>query len=1013
MSAGGSYTCPGCGLPFQSIPLLENHQSRFCLSSRVDREANAILQRVEFSGQQNAAVPMSGNNKFLGEYSPPPLQSSSGVAPVNDYGGKRQMSSIMQPNGMMVAQQQPYNYSAVPVYRSVGSNFGAPASPSSLPSVDFELFQLIRTQQQQLNLMQGIIGLQCAPQQNASNYPPRQSPRMPFDMSPQQVDLQHLEMLRQQQQPMAPLAALTGESSLTEGRYGLQVFAVDGLDAVLGGTSPSEVSVLVREYLGTVEQSSTSQGGKRNAKSAPPSMPLLMLDTRGEHSFQSGCIKSKKGHRQGLTLKKVEVAFSLLQHRELHVFVFEFYDNSGKLLCWSDVAIDSLGEKTRPLRLPPVETVQALRSAQLRAIPGALLGLETFRTSWKTQHGGKHHSASVDSSSESSSASSSSSDEERRRKKKKKKPHHQRRASPSPSPSNNSPPPPVGPSKPTAPPERKASETVPFPTQPSGGADPLSVNTTPKTSPLVDNSKKPATPQPPGQRVKCGRGPQKDACRLSIDGLVGIPFNVVSTRVLIYLAHHLDERNREIYPLDDDRFFLREPELTCYQTLDSNTMEPVFMSEMNCVIGSSTCAVAVIECVEPKKGKFTLGHAILQINQNVDAGNYQTRVMTLDPRPSHLRHSGPKDVEDEQKHQLQMERYDATQLNASLLAKELREVLATVSASQQKEEEDAINPSRFWPLAYIKWRADSNDRNKPYHEPRNQLPLTDPENILAKDRERITSKTTIAKGVTTLDAVVKQFAEKMNPVDDNLSYMAPYQPTRGIFVHVECLRGMTAEKALYKVTAEVFGADDSVVSQMTQHFDFASDIGAPGFADPPFLFQNIPYNPNACVLFRVYKMIDPSIDTPGGVMPFAWSCAKLFLEDEVARLGRFSTPLFAGTPPPKLVDDLKSDRIDAVIQKWTTNPPSGQKVSYATPKSLITFSQGEAIRAMELVMQEQPFRFEPRVLLVPQRLKKEFPLLEDDGFHEEELSSMIPPGKSADQMDDAMNKQIRKFFKRQ
>jgi hypothetical protein len=286
--------------------------------------------------------------------------------------------------------------------------------------------------------------------------------------------------------------------------------------------------------------------------------------------------------------------------------------------------------------------------------------------------------------------------------------------------------------------------------------------------------------------------------------------------------------------------------------------------------------------------------------------------------------------------------------------------------------------------------------------------------VLQQARAAIPTKTPLTVGIDTQQKLLEPFASlKGGNVDDNIAFMSPYDPKRGIALKVECLRGVTPERCLYKVLVETVTESATVKNYFTELHDFDSDIGVPGFRDDPFAFPDIKYSETSCLLFRVFKMIDPSIDNPGGIMQAAWSATKIFLEDGVARLGRFSVPMFAGTPPPKMLDELKSEKIDQVILKWTSNPPSGYpKVEFFRPNALITFVQGDSLRVAEFTEQKDPFRVEPRTLLILPRFKKDFPCQDDEGYHEELLSVVIPQGVTPPQFEDAMNKQMKKFFKK-
>lgn len=974
-----NYTCPACGVPFPSPSLLDNHQRRFCINSRVDREAANIMSQVH--------QPAGGD--YMGPLMVPPPKPPHGVA-----------------------SAPPRMYQPPANYRGMGS-------ASSLPSVDFELFQLIKTQQQQIALIQSMMNAQFG--SGGPRVSPRQQPpshqQLPsgwpagpnaagggmWDMNPFAAQQQPLPAHPQHPQA-APLASVTGESSLTEGRYGIQLFGVEGLDHVLS-CAPEDVSLIVREYVASVDEPPRTVGSRERSRGGVKA-PALFLDSRGDRTFGPGCIgASRSGRTRGQNrFKDVEVSFSVLQNRELHVFVVELYTPDGRMLAWTEITLDALGEKARPLRAAPVDVSQALKTPSLRIVPGALIGIEAFRTSWKQQLHGS-------SSRHRPSGTPEESDDEERNAPPRRSSSIKHTASPSVvshAPQNVL--------MPSPQPALKRESSVPMPTT---TGDPLSLrssvdaNDAARADSAGSTNTAPPPPHPTAEAgeddasaVKVGKGPTRDAARIAIDTVVGVPFHVSCSRVVIYFASAKVD-GEEIYPRDADDFFTRKADVVAYQTLDSSTMEPVFTSETNLIIGKHTTAVAIVECVDPKKNtRFTLGHAVLPLNQDTNAGNYMTRLLWGDPRPSHLRHPNAKAADEDAKHRAELEKYDTTQLNASLLSRELKDALKDTVPSVS----DRV---RFCPCAYIKWRADSNDRKRKYKEPPGQFPATPDEAILVQERQMIPSKTLMSLEVTTQDQCVKLFDQKWTAADDALAYVAPYNPSRGLFVAPECLRGMTPEHCLYKVMIEMSVEGGEKSSNFTQRHDYESDIGVPEFLDEPFVFAKVPYSQTGVAVFRVFKMMDPSVERPGGIMPLAWSATKLFLDDGVVRHGRFSVPLFTGSPPPRLIDELKKERIDQTILKWTGNPPSGQqKLEYLKPNCVITFCQGDAVRGVELVKQKEPFRSDPRILLVPTRVRRQFPFQEDEGYLDEQLSNVLPDGMPPTVFDEEMNKQIKKYFKK-
>ncbi|KAG5502195.1 hypothetical protein GH5_05148 [Leishmania sp. Ghana 2012 LV757] len=501
--------------------------------------------------------------------------------------------------------------------------------------------------------------------------------------------------------------------------------------------------------------------------------------------------------------------------------------------------------------------------------------------------------------------------------------------------------------------------------------DMLDVTAHPPVNPCVLLGLSKPTDAPPPAPKAPGHGEKGSTVNLFVDGVVGVPFDAVCSRVLVYVTDELDpQTGAPVNPLRHPRVFMRKPDLVAYQSLTSSSIEPEFQVKMSSDVGDRTHAVVVVEYVNGREGPpIVFGHCCLPINKRFFAGNFVARVKLGDPRRSQERavdEMRPSDrIFDEQKRAT--ERYDQAQLEASIDAQALRNLMP---APPRKRAECV-------PLGYLIWRLESSDMSSPFFEMPQQLPLSQREVQLFADRKNHADVTPSSKGLASEKAADEAFIGAGTTQTDSVSYIAPFSEQRGAFVKVEGIRGVGDDAAMYVVVVYMAKAPKGRRVCYTVMPDWNSDVGAPIFKDPPFVFGGIQYDRVNTTTYMLLKLSAlENAATPPVVESIGWTMNKLFMDEAPAlRQGRYTLPWLNGPLPLAVVQELLTQPVGTVF----LNRMKEKTIAFREPKATLTISQGDPACCVALV-DEAPGRAQPRQLLMPAAIKKTFPSYTCEGM---------------------------------
>ncbi|XQJ27850.1 hypothetical protein NXY56_003854 [Leishmania guyanensis] len=468
----------------------------------------------------------------------------------------------------------------------------------------------------------------------------------------------------------------------------------------------------------------------------------------------------------------------------------------------------------------------------------------------------------------------------------------------------------------------------------------------------------PATPKAPGH------GTKGNTVDVFVDGVAGIPLDAMCSRVLVYISDALDPTTgTPKNPLRHPRVFMRVPDLIAYQNLNSSSSEPKFKAKVTSDVSDQTHAVVIVEYIKDSKGPpIVFGHCCLPINKCFFTGNFVARLKIGDPRRSQERAVDdlrpPDRIADEQKRAT--EKYNQCNLEASVDSQALRNLLP---APPLKRAECA-------PLGYLIWRLESPNLNDPFFEMPQQVPLSQQEMQLFEGRKKHAAGTPNSKGVMSEKAAGEAFIGSGTTQTDSLGYITPFSEQRGAFVKVEGIRGVGDDAAMYVVVVYMAKAPKGHRVYYTMIPDWASDVGAPMFKDPPFIFQGIKYdtkNTTTYMLLKLSKLENAA--TPPVVECIGWTMNRLFLDEVPAlRQGRYALAWLTGPLPPDVVKELLTEKVGTVFPKRLQE----KSISFLEPKATLTISQGDPACCVGLV-DNTPGRAQPRRLLMPDSIKKKFP----------------------------------------
>lgn len=478
--------------------------------------------------------------------------------------------------------------------------------------------------------------------------------------------------------------------------------------------------------------------------------------------------------------------------------------------------------------------------------------------------------------------------------------------------------------------------------------------------------------RPPASPKAPGHGPKGTTVDIFLDGMTGLPLDAVCTRLLVYVTDEIDPTSgKPMNPLHHPRIFMRKPDLVVFQNLTSSSVEPQFAGKLSAEVGDRTFAVVIVEFISAAQDMtLVFGHCCLPINKRFFAGNYLCRVKMGDPRRSQERMvtdiRPAERVADEQRRAT--EKYNQMQLELSVDAQALHNLLP---APPRKRAECTT-------LGYLIWRLDSTNIKAPFFEMPQQLPMSQAELAVFEGRKQHKDTTPAAKGLSTLKAADNAFLDAGATPNDALGRVVPFSKERGAFVKVEGIRGVGDDVAMYVVVVYMPKAPPGRQVCYTMMPDWLSDVGAPMYKDAPFIFTGITYDTTNTVMFMLLKLTNLAVSAegPARVEPLAWSMNKLFLEPaNTIRQGRFALPWIAGGLPPSVVNELLTQRIEAVYMRML----KGGEVNFLTPHATLIISQGDSACISALV-DESPGRGQPRQLLIPATLKKSYPTVTCEGM---------------------------------
>ncbi|CAG9576466.1 conserved hypothetical protein [Leishmania major strain Friedlin] len=472
------------------------------------------------------------------------------------------------------------------------------------------------------------------------------------------------------------------------------------------------------------------------------------------------------------------------------------------------------------------------------------------------------------------------------------------------------------------------------------------------------------TDRPPATLKTPGHGENGNTVDIFVDGVSGVPIDAVCSRVLVYITDELDLGTGALLnPLHHPRVFMRKPDLVAYQNLTSSSIEPAFEAKMSSNVGDQTHAVVIAEYINDlQESPIVLGHCCLPINKRFFAGNFVARLKVGDPRRSQERAvdemRSPARIADEQ--QRATEKYDQSQLEASFNSQALRNLMP-------------LPPSKLSecaPLGYLIWRLENPDMRSPFFEMPQQVPLSQQEVQLFEDRKNHAGVTPNSKGLTSEKAASNAFIGSGTTQTDSISCISPFSEQRGAFVKVEGIRGVGDDAAMYVVVVYMAKAPKGRRVYYTMMPDWASDVGAPMFKDPPFAFQGIQYDKTSTTTYMLLKLsrLEIAADPPL-VECIGWTMNKLFIDSAPAlRQGRYVLPWLNGPLPPSVVQELLTQHISTVFLSHI----KAKTIAYLEPKATLTISQGDPACCVALV-DNTPGRAQPRRLLVLTASKKTFP----------------------------------------
>jgi hypothetical protein len=343
------YNCGDCGISFPSAPLLSNHRQRFCRSSRVDLAARQLLGDGSAAHADNAHfLPPANVGGQPAHWQPAALD------PRRHHGGPGGGYGAHQPG---VYTPEPRGHpGAFNLGGEAANHYGSPTGPSGMYDRHGGYGGG--------DGGGGFGGMSPAGRHHthggagvhpADAYQPRDD-RAPYNPgSPTRHLLSHGGEAGGYGAPQG--------GSVIEGRYGLRVFAAEGLLAFNTVRDGMPMALVVRQYYCR----------RRIGQHYPE------IEQRDECYFDAERAVTAARRDGYLNFGRPEYIFNVVAASEV-ILVAELV-SAGRLVAWAEVVMDSLGDKARRLRHPPVDIAGALNDFTLRAT-SATLGMQLFRGHW-------------------------------------------------------------------------------------------------------------------------------------------------------------------------------------------------------------------------------------------------------------------------------------------------------------------------------------------------------------------------------------------------------------------------------------------------------------------------------------------------------------------------------------------------------------------------------------------------------------------------------------------------------
>ncbi|CBH12056.1 hypothetical protein, conserved [Trypanosoma brucei gambiense DAL972] len=492
---------------------------------------------------------------------------------------------------------------------------------------------------------------------------------------------------------------------------------------------------------------------------------------------------------------------------------------------------------------------------------------------------------------------------------------------------------------------------------------------------------------------------------LRVNKIVGLPPNCLCARVLVYFVNYISRQTKGLVNDSSDcELFMRPPNAIGYQKSGGNGTSPTFDIKFDDImVTNKTYAIVIIEYItNPKCGPTTFGHVSLPIHTLAPVGNFLSRIRLGDPREPEARSvhvdrlSGPTSIltsyrsSKQRQHAVAEGKFDAAALYDKLL-------------------QPLKSRAECHPCGFISWCVGS-DPNAPSFEYPGEPPLSNGEVELFSVREALdTSK---SFHYTDIGEPMRAFGQQRSQSFRDFSSIVPYDPNRGFFILTEAVHGMCTREALYVVVTSINVNGHNNIAY-TKKFRWSSDVGAPHFDDPIKAIRMVKAHP--FTVAEKYLLRITNLDTIPKyegrqllVEQVGWTLLKMFPEDGAVRTGRYALALFEGTPPPQLLDEVKSYPMDEVLSYWVLS----NRVQYITPPASVVVSIGDICFAEQFSV-DHPGRPQPQKLMTTKHQEISLPCVGNEGsmgYKQDDLLKDM--GISVEKAESAIRTALKSFLHR-